>query len=68
MLEKPHLIVNSIRAKLYDSKVNCSMNLMVVGPKGHGKTTLLNTILNEPRDTRTTTTAGKIFLKVFQAK
>ena len=60
MLEKPHLIVNSIRAELYGKDVNDTMNLMAVGPKGHGKTTLLGFILNQPRPYETTDTTGKL--------
>ena len=50
--------------KLYDSEVNRSLNLMVVGPCNHGKTRVLDRILDRPdKEGPTLSKCSVVFVK-----
>jgi len=48
MIDTPKLLVSHLREQLYESEINGTMNLMMIGPSSHGKTRMLDCILDEP--------------------
>ena len=72
MLEEPRLLMMHLRKELFKpQKENRMMNMLVVGPKGQGKSNLLHHLLhadeknNEPNDNRPPNQTSNIFHSIF---
>ena len=48
MIEDPTLLLSYLREQLYETEVNRTMNMMIIGPRQHGKTRMLDCILGDP--------------------
>lgn len=48
MVEDPKLLISHLRRKLYQSTINQTMNMMMIGPTDSGKTRMLDCILGDP--------------------